>query len=200
MTKLYDIDSESKNWKHLSRRSISSNPAMKFFPVGRSVCRRTRCSPPCKWDMNASTLMIGPERWDASLMYEGVFDDPVQHHNMTHNQKKEEVAKELQKIDLFHMEQFSYVLSRMKELKEADGTSLFDNSLITFGAGLGDGATHQFFDLPMILAGRGASQARPLHQVQERNTEFQPWLTANLMGLEIDDFADSSGLLSDLWT
>ncbi len=152
---------------------------------------------------NVSTFMIGPERWDASLMYEGVFDDPVQHHNMTHNQKKEEVAKELQKIDLFHMEQFSYILSRMKELKEADGTSLFDNSLITFGAGLGDGATHQFFDLPMILAGRGQGQVKQGRFIKCKSGTLNSnlWLTlANLMGLEIDDFADSSGLLSDLWT
>ena len=28
---------------------------------------------------NVSTFMIGPERWDATLMYEGVFDKPVQH-------------------------------------------------------------------------------------------------------------------------
>ena len=32
-------------------------------------------------------LYAQPERWDATLMYEGVFDNPVQHHNMTHNQK-----------------------------------------------------------------------------------------------------------------
>ena len=31
---------------------------------------------------NVSTFMIGPERWDATLMYEGVFDKPVQHHNI----------------------------------------------------------------------------------------------------------------------
>ena len=30
---------------------------------------------------NICTFMIGPERWDATLMYEGVFDKPVQHHN-----------------------------------------------------------------------------------------------------------------------
>ena len=52
---------------------------------------------------NVSTFMIGPERWDASLMYEDVFPKPVQHHNMTHNQKKEEVAKELQKLSLIHI-------------------------------------------------------------------------------------------------
>ncbi|MEC8778768.1 MAG: hypothetical protein VXX28_07020, partial [Verrucomicrobiota bacterium] len=95
------------------------------------------------------------------------------------------------------------VLSRMKELKEADGTSLFDNSLITFGAGLGDGATHQFFDLPMILAGRGQGQVKQGRFIKCKSGTLNSnlWLTlANLMGLEIDDFADSSGLLSDLWT
>ena len=152
---------------------------------------------------NVSTFMIGPERWDASLMYEDVFPKPVQHHNMTHNQKKEEVAKELQKIDIFHLEQFSYVISRMKELKEANGTNLFDNSLITYGAGLGDGATHQYFDLPMIVAGKGQGQVKQGRFIKCKSGTLNSnlWLTlANLMGLELDSFADSTGIISDMWT
>ena len=152
---------------------------------------------------NVSTFMIGPERWDASLMYEDVFPKPVQHHNMTHNQKKEEVAKDLQKIDIFHLEQFSYVISRMKELKEANGTSLFDNSLITYGAGLGDGATHQYFDLPMIVAGKGQGQVKQGRFIKCKSGTLNSnlWLTlANLMGLELDSFADSTGVISDMWT
>jgi hypothetical protein len=152
---------------------------------------------------NVSTFMIGPERWDASLMYEGVFTKPVQHHSMTHNQKKEEVAKELQKIDIFHLQQLSYVISRMKEIKESDGTSLFENSLLTFGAGLGDGATHQFFDLPMIVAGKGQGQIKQGRFIKCKSGTLNSnlWLTlANLMGLEIDSFADSNAVISDLWT
>mgnify|MGYP001416183290 FL=1 len=152
---------------------------------------------------NVSTLMIGPERWDASLMYEDVFPKPVQHHNMTHNQKKEEVAKEVQKIDIFHLEQFSYVISRMKELKEANGTNLFDNSLITYGAGLGDGATHQYFDLPMIVAGKGQGQVKQGRFIKCKSGTLNAnlWLTlARLMGLELDSFADSTGVISDMWT
>jgi hypothetical protein len=152
---------------------------------------------------NVSTFMIGPERWDASLMYEGVFPKPVQHHSMTHNQKKEEVAKELQKIDIFHLEQLSYVISRMKEIKESDDSSLFENSLLTFGAGLGDGATHQFFDLPMIVAGKGQGQIKQGRFIKCKSGTLNSnlWLTlANLMGLEIDSFADSNAVISDLWT
>jgi hypothetical protein len=152
---------------------------------------------------NVSTFMIGPERWDASLKYEGVFPNPVQHHSMTHNQKKEEVAKELQKIDIFHLQQFAYVISRMKEIKESDGTPLFDNSLITYGAGLGDGATHQYFDLPMIVAGKGQGQIKQGRFIRCKSGTLNSnlWLTlANLMGVEIDSFSDSNGVISDLWT
>ena len=136
-------------------------------------------------------------------MYEDVFPKPVQHHNMTHNQKKEEVAKEVQKIDIFHLEQFSYVISRMKELKEANGTNLFDNSLITYGAGLGDGATHQYFDLPMIVAGKGQGQVKQGRFIKCKSGTLNAnlWLTlARLMGLELDSFADSTGVISDMWT
>ena len=151
---------------------------------------------------NVCTFMVGPERWDASLLYEGVFPNPVQHHNMTHNQKGDGY-KELQKIDIFHMEQYAYILSRMKTLKDADGTSLLDNSIVTYGAGLGDGATHQYYDLPLIVAGRAQGQIKQGRFIQSPSGTLNSnmWLTiANLMGLEIEQFADSSGVISDLWT
>jgi hypothetical protein len=151
---------------------------------------------------NVCTFMVGPERWDATLLYEGVFDQPVQHHNMTHNQKGDGY-KDLQKIDIFHMEQYAYLLSRMKAIKEADGSSLLDNSLVTYGAGLGDGATHQYFDLPLIVAGKGQGQIKQgrFLQCQSGTLNSNMWLTlAKLMGLEIDQYADSTGVISDLWT
>ena len=151
---------------------------------------------------NISTFMIGPERWDATLLYEGVFDKPVQHHNMTHNQNGNGY-KEVQKIDIFHMQQYAYLLKRMKEIKESDGSSMLDNSLITYGAGIGDGSTHQYYDLPMIVAGKGQGQVKQGRFIKLKSGTLNSnlWLTiAQLMGLEIDSYADSTGVISDLWT
>ena len=151
---------------------------------------------------NVATFMVGPERWESPLTYEGVFDNPVNHHTMTHNQKGDG-CKELQKIDIFHMQQFSYLLSRMKTIKESDGTTMLENSLVTYGAGLGDGATHQYFDLPLIVAGKAQGQIKQGRFVQCKSGTLNSnmWLTvAQLMGLEIDSFADSNGVVSDLWT
>lgn len=151
---------------------------------------------------NICTFMIGPERWDATLMYEGVFPKPVQHHNMTHNQKGNGY-KELQKIDIFHMQQYAYLLSRMKSIKDSDGTTLLDNSIVTYGAGLGDGATHQYFDLPLIVAGKAQGQIKQGRFIKCKSGTHNSnlWLTiAQLMALEIDSYADSTGVISDLWT
>jgi hypothetical protein len=151
---------------------------------------------------NICKFMIGPERWDATLMYEGVFDQPVQHHNMTHNQKGDGY-KDLQKLDIFHMQQYVYLIQRMKELKESDGSTLLDNALITYGAGLGDGATHQYYDLPMIVAGRAQGRIKQGRFIKMKSGTLNSnlWLTvAQLMGLEIDSYADSTGVVSDLWT
>ena len=151
---------------------------------------------------NVSTFMIGPERWDATLMYEGVFDKPVQHHNMTHNQKGEGY-KEVQKIDIFHMQQYAYVIQRMKEIKEADGSTMLDNSIVAYGAGLGDGSTHQYYDLPMIVAGRAQNQMKQgrFLKVKSGTLNSNLWLSfAQMMGLKIDSYADSTGTISELWT
>jgi hypothetical protein len=95
------------------------------------------------------------------------------------------------------------MLSRMKEIKEVDGSSLLDNSLVAFGAGLGDGATHQYYDLPMIVAGKAQGQIKQGRQVHCKSGTLNSnlWLTfAQLMGLKMKSYADSTGVISDLWT
>ena len=205
MTMIRDIEVRIEKLEEMVKGTNLNQPTNEILPRGQYIRLQAdlMLAAMQMGITNVSTFMIGPERWDASLMYEGVFPKPVQHHSMTHNQKKEEVAKELQKIDIFHLEQFAYLISRMKEMKEIDGSNLFDNSLVTYGAGLGDGATHQYFDLPMIVAGKGQGQIKQGRFIKCKSGTLNSnlWLTlANLMGLDIDSFADSNDVISDLWT
>ncbi|MEK6234143.1 MAG: DUF1552 domain-containing protein [Planctomycetales bacterium] len=149
---------------------------------------------------NVATLMIGPERWNASMLYEDVFDKPVQHHSMSHNQKKDGY-KALQKIDLFHMQQYAYLLSRMKSVKESDGSSMLDNSIITCGVGLGDGATHQYFDLPLMIAGNAQGALKHGQHIQCANGTpiSNVWLAvAQHMGVDIEKFSNSTRPFTEL--
>jgi hypothetical protein len=147
---------------------------------------------------NVATFMVGPERWDTPYQFEGLFDKPRSHHQMSHNQTQ--MIDDLLKVDLFHMEQYAYLVERMDRIKESDGTSLLDNTLFTYGSGLGDGSTHQYNDLPIIMAGGGNRVKSGLHVNMPEGTPLANlWLTqARLMGLGIERFADSTGMIDPL--
>ncbi|MEO0415498.1 MAG: DUF1552 domain-containing protein [Verrucomicrobiota bacterium] len=140
---------------------------------------------------NVATFMIGPERWDTPFLYESLFDKPRSHHQMSHNQTK--FIDDLLRVDLFHMEQYVYLLDKLDKIEDSDGASLLDNMLFTYGSGLGDGSTHQYNDLPIIVAGGGGRLNGGKHINMPEGTPLANlWLTqANLMGLEMERFADS---------
>ncbi len=148
---------------------------------------------------NVATFMVGPERWDTPFLYESLFDKPRSHHQMSHNQKTS--MDDLLKIDRFHMEQFAYLVAKMDQITESDGSSLLDNTLFTYGSGLGDGATHQYNDLPIIVAGSGGGRLKTGYRqnVADGTPLANLWLTqAQTLGLETDQFADSSGIIADM--
>lgn len=148
---------------------------------------------------NVATFMVGPERWDTPYMFESLFDKPMSHHQMSHNQGK--FMEELLRVDRFHMEQFVYLAEKMDGIEEANGMSLLDNTLFTYGSGLGDGATHQYSDLPIIVAGSGGGKFTSGQHLNlaEGTPLSNLWLTqAQAMGLKMDRFADSTGTVSQL--
>lgn len=147
---------------------------------------------------NVATLMIGPERWNTPFTYEGLFDGPRSHHKMSHNQKQ--FANDLQRIDAFHMEQFAYLVKKMARIEEANGSTLLHNTIFTYGSGLGDGSTHQYTKLPIIVAGRGGGKlpegGRHLN-CAEGTPLANLWLSqAKALGLQRERFADSTGVLN----
>lgn len=148
---------------------------------------------------NVATLMVGAERWDTPFTYEGLFDKPMSHHQMSHDQHQ--FTKELLALDRFHMEIYAHLIARMDAIKEADGRSLLDNTLFVYGAGLGDGATHQYTRLPIIVAGSGGGRfrtGRHLH-CPDGTALANLWLTiAGTMGVKADRFADSTGPIDAL--
>jgi hypothetical protein len=150
---------------------------------------------------NVATFMVGPERWDTPFLYESLFDKPRSHHQMSHNQGK--FLDDLLRVDRFHMEQFAYLVEKMDQIKEADGSSLLDNTLFTYGSGLGDGATHQYSDLPTIVAGSGGGKLKTGQHLNlaDGTPLANLWLTqAQAMGLKLDHFADSTGIVGPLFS
>lgn len=141
-----------------------------------------------------ASLMVGPERWETPQLYDGVFDKPVNHHVMTHDTSQDE---RVAKIDRFHVEQYAYLVNRLKNMKEGEG-SLLDSCSFVLGSGLGNGALHSYEQLPVIIAGSAnGSFQTGRHLAAPKGTRLANlWLSiASLMGVEMESFADSTGKL-----
>ena len=135
------------------------------------------------------------------MNYEGVFDQPVSHHTLSHKQTTKEGYRDVMKIDLFYMQQFSYMLGKMASIKESDGSSLLDNTLMHYGPGLGDGATPQYFDIPAIIAGGKNLGIKHGHYIRckEDTPQANLWLTyTKLFGINREKFSDSNGIVSEI--
>jgi hypothetical protein len=118
---------------------------------------------------------------------------------MTHNQTA--FVDDLLKLDRFHISAFARLLARMDDIEEANGTTLLDNTIFTLGAGLGDGATHQYNDLPVIVAGGGGGKLKLGQHLQcEQGTPLANlWLTQlQALGVDMSDFADSTSTVSSI--
>ena len=118
---------------------------------------------------------------------------------MTH--APQDHLEDLFKLDRFHVFAFARLLERMDGIEEADGSTLLDNTIFTLGAGMGDGTTHQYNDLPIVVAGGGGGALKLGHHVQcKPGTPLANlWLTQmQALGMERRSYADSNGTVPEI--
>lgn len=123
------------------------------------------------------------------------------HHNLSHHKGKQENLDKIATIDHFYMQQLAYLLQRLESLKDPDGSSVLDNSMIVYGCGISDGNRHRHDDLPIVLAGRGGGTLNAGRHVDlKREVPMTNLYLAMLdrMGVQLDRFGDSTGRVSDL--
>ncbi len=122
------------------------------------------------------------------------------HHSYSHHEKKAENLDALHAIDRFYVEQFGYVIRKLKGIPEGEG-SLLDHCLLLYGSPLRDGNLHDRGDLPILLAGSGGGTVSPGRVV--RCSDETPLANLYLsmldaFGLEEQRISDSTGRLTAL--
>lgn len=144
-----------------------------------------------------STFVFANEGSNRSYGFIGV---PDGHHDLSHHESKEEKLEKIRKINRFHVEQFAYILGRMKEIREGEGT-LLDNSMIVYGSGIGDGNRHNHDDLPVVMAGKaGGSIDTGRHIKYENGTPMTNLFLSMLdrVNAHVESLGDSNGRLNGL--
>ncbi len=116
------------------------------------------------------------------------------HHDNSHHDNHEDKLEQYRKITTWHLDQFSYMLDRMKSIKEGDGT-LLDNTLLLFGSSMRDGNAHDPHNLPLVVAGHGGGVKGGQHYQSDPKTPLCNLYLSLLQksGIEMERFGDSSG-------
>lgn len=121
----------------------------------------------------------------------------AEHHNLSHHGRDPEKIAQLVKIESAIMGSFNRLLHRMKANQEA-GATLLDHTLTLLGSNLGNAASHDPRNNPVILAGGGLKHAGYVAHKKDDNTPLCNLFVRLLqeMKMETDSFASSSGVLS----
>jgi hypothetical protein len=143
---------------------------------------------------------------DLSQMNFG-FLDGVQgalHLDLTHNGREPEREAMYLKTNQFHVEQFAYLLKRLKAIDEG-GQSLLDNSLLMFCSNLFDGDRHEADEMPILLAGKGGGRLKTGRVLNYRDNTANDRRACSLylslmdrLGVPLRQFGDANKPLADL--
>ena len=122
------------------------------------------------------------------------------HHETSHHENKPEKLARYQRINQWHVEQYAYLLGKLKGIREGAGNVL-DNSMILLGAGMSDGNAHSPHNVPLVLAGQGGGTIATGRALKyDKDAPLSNLWRSMLarMGAPVDHFADSTGELKGL--
>jgi len=114
-------------------------------------------------------------------------------HNLSHHGKDPEKIKELKIVEEAEFSAFNDFLTKLKGIEE-NGKSLLDHTSVLYGSNLGNASSHNWRNLPLVLAGGGFRHGNYLAHNEEDNTPFANLFVtlAQRMNIEIDQFGSST--------
>ena len=120
-------------------------------------------------------------------------------HNVSHYSPGERMeASKLR--DKTHSELLARLIDKLKAVREADGSSLFDNTAVAFGSNIS--SIHYLTNCPTVITGGGANLKLGQHIVLAEDTPLcNVWLTMlQGLGIQTQQHGDSTGVVKELQT
>lgn len=138
-----------------------------------------------------------------SVLIQGRNDVPlvagvdIDHHNLSHHGQDEKKLAQLAKIENELMKSFGNLLGSLKDKKE-QGRSLLDNSMVLFGSNLGNANSHDWRNLPILLAGGDFKHGQHVGFDRENNIPLCNLFVSMLQkaGIDTEQFGSSTGSLT----
>jgi hypothetical protein len=121
-------------------------------------------------------------------------------HPASHHQNNPGRLEALTKIQTYHVTFLAYLLDRLKNTPDGDGT-LLDHSLVLYGGAMSNSNVHNHAPLPILVAGGAAGRMKGgRHLKYPENTPMANLLMTILdkAGIPQESVGDSTGFLSEV--
>lgn len=184
---------ESENWVRKPKPQVGVEPpkdiADKADAIGKQRLMNDMIVLALQTD-STRTITFQLSGMNSVPAIEGVSQD---WHNLSHHGKDPEKIEELTLIEEAQFDVFNEFLGKMKSISE-NGNTLLDNTSVLYGSNLGNASSHDWRNLPVILAGGGYRHGTYIAQDETDNTPFANLFVslAQNMGVEIDQFGSST--------
>ena len=134
-----------------------------------------------------------------TIMIQGRGDVPaipgvnMDHHNLSHHGQDPQKIEQLRIVERAELGALNDLLTALKVKKEGSST-LLDNTMVLFGSNLGNANSHDWHNLPMMLAGGGFQHGQHLAYDAKNNVPMSNLFVQMLqrMKVETDTFGSST--------
>jgi BMFP domain-containing protein YqiC len=115
-------------------------------------------------------------------------------HELSHHGKNPEKIEQLRKIEEAQFAAFGEFLGQLRGVQE-NGVPLIDRTAVVIGSNLGNASSHEWKNLPLVVAGGGFKHGQHLAFDQANNVPFSNLFVQLLqyVGVETDRFGTSTG-------
>lgn len=119
------------------------------------------------------------------------------HHNLSHHGQDPEKIAQLRLIETAQFKALGTLIEKLKT-KQEGSKRLLDSTAVLYGSNLGNANSHDWHNLPLLLAGGGFSHGKHHTGDAKNNTPMGNLFVRLLqnMGIEADSFATSTGALT----
>ncbi len=121
------------------------------------------------------------------------------YHPLTHHRGDPVRKRQAGEIDVYHAKIFGEFLTKLAATRDADGSTLLDNSIMVYGAGMGDGDIHNQWNIPVALIGGGGGLVKGGRHIEYKlGTPLSNLHVTmlNTLGIPTESFGGELGLSS----
>ncbi|HEX6999104.1 MAG TPA: DUF1552 domain-containing protein [Gammaproteobacteria bacterium] len=152
------------------------------------------------WQANLTrvvSFMMAAEVSNMTYNHVGV---PDAFHALSHHQNNAGKLERLQRVQVYHSEQFAKFVQKLAATPDGDG-SMLDNAILLYGSNMSDSNAHDHYPLPSAVVGGGCGKLRGGRHVRcpERTTVANLLVTVlNRAGVPVEQLGDSTGEISEV--